>query len=140
MDKALIFTILGVVIIGLLFWGAQSGFLANLFKSPVRPAVLPEGIVLFYGADCPHCKIVEDFLVQNKISEKVKYSNLEVPFNGKTSPELEANAMAALEKAQVCKIDFSKGLSIPFLWDGKGNCLEGDQPVINFFKNEAGIK
>jgi hypothetical protein len=83
---------------------------------------------------------VEDFVVANKIEEKVKFTRLEVPFASKTSPQLVDNAKIAIQLAQKCKIDATNGVGIPFLYDGKGNCVDGDVNVINFFKNEAGIK
>ena len=138
MDKTVISIIVIVIFAGFLFWAFQTGFFAKIFTGPVKPTSLPEGIVLFYGDGCPHCKNVDDFIVANNIDRTVKYTKLEVPFNGKTSSQLESNAAAAIQKAQGCGIDVSKGISIPFLWDGK-NCFAGDTDVINFFKNEAGI-
>jgi len=143
MDKKIILTVLVIILGGFLFWGFQSGFFATLFSGPVKPVaptVLPSGIVLFYGAECPHCKNVEAFISSNNIDQKVKITKLEVPFAGKTSPELMANAELAIQTAQTCKIDVSSGVSIPFLYDGNGKCLIGDTDVINFFKNAAGIK
>ena len=143
MDKKLVFTILVIIFAGFLFWGFQTGFFATLFAGPVKPVaptVLPSGIVLFYGAECPHCKNVEAFIVTSNVDQKVKITRLEVPFFGKTSPQLVANAELAIQVAQGCKLDVSNGVSIPFLYDGNGKCLLGDTDVINFFKNATGIK
>lgn len=137
MDKTIIFIIIGVVLVGGLFWAWQTGVFV---KTKIEPTPLPEGIVLFYGADCPHCKNVEDYISQNKIEEKVKITKLEIQFNNKTSPELLSNQSLLIKTAQDCKLDIGNGISIPFLYDGRGNCLLGDGPVINFLKNEAGIK
>lgn len=131
MDKIVIFIIVVVVLVGAGFWAWQS----KIFNGQE----LPSGTLLFYGQDCPHCKIVEEYIAQNKISEKLKFSNLEIPFNEKTSDQLVANSKLLLKAARICKIDTSNGVSIPFLFDGKG-CLVGDQDIINFFKNAAGIK
>ena len=113
MDKAIIFTIIGVVALGLLFWGSQSGFFAKNITSNPNQTPLPAGIVLFFGDGCPHCK---------------------------TSPQLEANAVLMIKLAQSCNLDASNGVGIPFLYDGSGKCIGGDVDSINFFKNEAGIK
>jgi len=136
MDKAIIIIILTVVVLGFLFWGFQTGFFVKK-EVPVIP--LPEGIVLFFGEGCPHCKLVEDFISQNKISEKVQFTQLEIPYNGKNSTQLTANAGVLVQVAQECKLDISGGVNIPFLWDGQ-NCLVGDEPIINFFKTRAGIQ
>jgi hypothetical protein len=49
------------------------------------------------------------------------------------------NAQLLVNTAISCKIDVSQGAPIPLLWDGE-KCYTGDQDVINFFKNESGIK
>jgi glutaredoxin len=145
MDKTIVITVLLIILAGFLFWGFQTGFFAKIFAGPttptppVAPTGLPSGTILFYGQECPHCKIVEAYITANNIDQKVKFTQLEVPFAGKTSPQLVANAELAIQLAQGCKLDVSKGVSIPFLYDGK-NCLIGQDDVINFFKNAAGIK
>ena len=125
-----------------MFWGAQTGFFAKLAvnNSLPPPTPLPAGIVLFYSPDCPHCQDVEKFIADNNIDEKVKYTKLEVPFNGKTSTPLVANAELAIQLAQKCKMDVSKGVGIPFLYDGEGKCYLGEVDIPNFFKAQAGIK
>ena len=142
MDKVIVYTILIIIFAGLFFWGFQTGSFVRLFSGPEKNVVatpMPEeGVVLFFGADCPHCKIVEEFITTNNIAQKVKFANLEVPFFNKTSPQLVANAGLAVKLAEGCNIDVSKGLSIPFLFDGK-NCLIGDEDVVKFFKDKAGI-
>jgi len=140
MDKAIVYTIIIIIIAGVVFWGFQSGFLGNIFSGPVTNIPVPDGILLFFGADCPHCKLVEDFIKANSIDQKVVFDNLEVPFNGKTSQQLQDNAALAIQLAKGCKLNVINGISIPFLYDGKGQCILGDEPVINFFKNAAGIK
>jgi hypothetical protein len=135
MDKVPIIIVGVIVIIGALFFA-----FVKFNTAPFGPtAPLPEGIVLFFGQDCPHCQNVEKFIADNAISQKVQFSNLEIPFNGKTSPELETNANTLVSAAQSCKLNISNGVNIPFLWDGK-NCFVGEEPVINFFKDKAGIK
>ena len=142
MDKTILYTVIIVIFAGFLFWGFQTGFFTKVLPQPVtqvQPTPLPEGAVLFFGADCPHCKDVEAFVAANNIDQKVKYTKLEVPFNGKSSDQLVANAELAVQLAQGCKLDVTNGISIPLLYDGK-NCLLGETDVINFFKNAACIK
>lgn len=128
MDKTPIIIIISVILIATLFYVLFS----FTSKTPVTPTVLPEGIVLFYGDGCPHCKNVDDFIVQNKIEEKIKFTKLEVWKN-------QSNAQLLINTATACKMDISGGVGVPFLYDGK-NCLTGDVDIINLFKNEAGIK
>lgn len=139
MDKGLII-LFGIII--LVIGGTIGAIYATGGFSPrpsVSPAPLPQGTVLFFAQDCPHCKIVEDYIKANNIDQKVQYTRLEVPFNGKTSAQLEANAATAINVANSCKLDTSNGVSIPFLYDGS-KCYLGQEDVINFFKNAAGIK
>lgn len=143
MDKTVIVIIVIIIALaaGFFFW--QRGFQ----NPPVPPTPLPEGIILFYSPDCPHCRDVEAFLAANNIDQKVKYTKLEVTFGFKTSPELVANSELAIQLAQKCKVDVSNGLSIPFLYDppsgeagGNGKCYVGEVDIPNFFKAQAGIK
>jgi len=135
MDKTPIIIIVLIVLAGVIFWAFQSG----IFTGPIKPTQLPAGPVLFFGEDCPHCKIVEAYITDNGIDQKVKYTKMEIPFNGKTSPELKANAELLVQLAQTCELDMTNGVSIPFLYDGS-KCLVGQDDVINFFKNAAGTQ
>jgi len=131
MDKTIILTILLIVIAGFLFWGFQTGFFANIFSGPAAPTPLPPGIVEFYGQGCPHCKDVDDFIKANNIDQKVKFTKLEVWYN-------KSNAELLGQVAQKCNIT-SGSVGVPFLYDGL-KCYVGEVDVINFLKNEAGIK
>ena len=143
MDKIAIVIIIIVVLAGAAFF---------IFYHPAPPASvpptpLPAGIVLFYSPDCPHCQDVEAFISANNIDKKVSITKLEVPFGTRSGDQLTANAELALQLAQKCKIDVSKGLSIPFLYDppiseagGNGKCYVGEVDIPNFLKTQAGIK
>jgi hypothetical protein len=132
MDKTIIFTIVIIILVGFLFWGFQTGFFTNIFSGPARPAAIPDGILLFYGQGCPHCKIVDDFITQNKVEDKVKVTKLEVWYD-------KNNQIILGEVVRKCG-EKSDTVGVPFLYDGKGKCYIGDQDTINFLKNEAGIK
>lgn len=135
MNKTIIITITLIVLAGFLFWGFQTGFFASIFSGGPggypKPVTIPEGIILFYGQGCPHCKIVDDYIAQNKIGDKVKFTNLEVWYN-------KDNQNILAQVVQKCGINSSE-VGVPFLYDGT-NCLIGETDVINFFKNAAGIK
>jgi len=131
MDKPLIIIIIIIILVGILFWAIQSGFLVNIFSGGVKPTSLPQGIVLFYGQGCPHCADVDEYIKTNNIDKKVQFIKLEVWYN-------KSNAALLTQIVQKCKIS-SGSVGIPFLYDGK-NCLIGETDVINFFKNAANIK
>lgn len=123
-NKNLILIIIAVALVigGGLLLNQKFGF-AKFFSQ-----TSPEGIILFYGDGCPHCKIVDDYIKENNIKDKVKFTELEV-FNNKD------NAKILLAKAKSCNIDQNQ-VGVPFLWDGS-KCLLGDQDVINFFKDKT---
>ena len=132
MDKTIIFIIGAVVLCGAGFWLFQSGIITP--PSPVVATPLPQGIVLFYGKECPHCIKVEDYVTQNKVEDKVKFSRLEVWHDAKNA------ALLGNVAKDICKLNVGDGVAVPFLYDGNGKCLVGDEDVINFFKEKAGIK
>jgi hypothetical protein len=141
MNKNLLSIILAVVLIVLgilLIVGYNNGTLAQIWSSFNKPKVDTSGIILFYGDGCSHCKLVEDFISQNKIAEKVKFTSLKVPLNNESDAELLANAKILLERSKACGLSIDQ-VGVPFLWDGK-TCVVGDPDVIKFFKNAAEIK
>lgn len=93
-----------------------------------KPTEEVSAMVLFYGETCPHCKIVEQYINENNVRAKIKFQELEV-YNNK------ANAALMVEKAKLCGIEATRGLGVPFFFDGK-NCLRGDVEIVNFFKTK----
>jgi len=90
------------------------------------PVPVPEGTLLFYGDGCPHCENVEDFIAQNKIEDKIKFTRLEV-WNDKD------NQTILVQVLQECQINASE-VGVPFLYNGAGKCYIGEIDIINFFK------
>jgi hypothetical protein len=138
MKKTIILIIILIILAGFLFWGFQTGFFAKVFTGSVKPSAIPQGIILFYGQGCPHCKNVDDFISQNNITDKVKFTRLEVWYD-------KDNQTILSEVALKCGIT-SNSVGVPFLYDPStgsgqaGKCYVGDTDVINFFKTQAGIK
>ncbi len=112
--------------------------LANNWKDPISPVAdnqtpvqQTSEIVLFYGDGCPHCALVEEFVAQNSIEDKVPFAKKEVYYNKQNADEM-------VVKAQVCGFP-TDSIGVPFLWDGS-KCLVGDQDIIEFFKLKANIQ
>lgn len=84
-------------------------------------------IILYYGDTCPHCKIVEKYLLDNKVADKLKIVQKEI-FNNME------NASDMAERASICKLDIQK-IGVPFLYY-QSKCYMGDQEVISFFENK----
>ena len=85
-------------------------------------------IILFYGDGCPHCAIVEEYIKENNINDKISFAQKEVYYNQNNAKELEA-------KAKICGLP-ADSIGVPFLWDGE-KCLIGDEDIINFFKQKT---
>ncbi|KKP59531.1 MAG: hypothetical protein UR53_C0001G0031 [Candidatus Magasanikbacteria bacterium GW2011_GWC2_34_16] len=81
-------------------------------------------LVLYYGDTCPHCKVVEQYIVDNKIDEKIVFTKKEVYRDEKNAAELGKRAVS-------CGLDTSS-IGVPFLWDGT-KCYTGQDDVINYF-------
>jgi glutaredoxin len=88
-------------------------------------------IILFYGDGCPHCAIVEDFIGENNVKEKLSFEEKEVYYNQKNADDL-------VEKAKACGIPINS-IGVPFLWDGS-RCFVGDQDIIDFFNQKINEK
>ncbi|MDD5528209.1 MAG: hypothetical protein PHO56_04555 [Patescibacteria group bacterium] len=131
---------LPIIVAGLLLLLAISAVIAVKFYPnilAVKPANnvinstknTSTGIILFYGNGCPHCAIVEKYLADNKIEDKVAIDKLEVFSNAD-------NAALLGEKAQSCGLN-TDNIGVPFVWDGSdGKCYVGDQEVDNFFQQK----
>lgn len=85
-------------------------------------------IILFYGDGCPHCAIVEKYIEEHNIKDKISFAQKEVYYNQENAKELKA-------KAKICGLP-TNSIGVPFLWDGE-KCLIGDQDIINFFKQKT---
>ena len=89
----------------------------------------PTGIILFYGDTCPHCKVLEEWIKENNIEEKIEITKLEVYNN-------EDNRKLLVEKATECGI--TDNIGVPFLWTGT-DCVVGDQLIEQFFQGKINI-
>jgi hypothetical protein len=117
---------IAIIIIGaLIFWAASKPKKA---EAPVVPA---DETIYYYGENCPHCQDVDQYIVDNDIDQKVKFTKKEVQYNS-------ANARELLSRDKECAISGSDAGAFPLVYD-KGKCFLGSPEVINFFKNKAGI-
>jgi glutaredoxin len=109
-----------IIVIGLVFVFFRKGDNGNNNSS----------IILFSKDGCPHCANVEEYIKANNIKEKVDFQTKEVGSN-------VDNAELLRQKAIICNIPENE-LGVPFLWDGS-TCYIGDQDIIKFFKDRAGL-
>jgi len=83
-------------------------------------------IILFYGDECPHCALLEEWLKENQINIK----KLEVYHN-------QENVDLLVKKAEICKLS-TDSIGVPFLWTGS-DCISGDEPIEDFFREKLNI-
>lgn len=92
------------------------------------PRPLPVGEYEYYWGDgCPHCTNVAAFLDSWDQRDKITLQKFEVW----SDPN---NARLMEERYKYCKVEKSQ-MGVPLLFTPKGECLVGDEPIINFFKN-----
>ena len=102
-------------------------FLVVVFVLARSGKSLPQGIVLYYGDGCPHCALVDSFVNENNVEQKVQFVRKEV-YNNKSN----AREMASFAKKCGLPTD---SIGIPFLWTGT-QCLTGDKDIIAFFQQQ----
>lgn len=85
-------------------------------------------IILFYGEECPHCKVVEKYIADNNVKARVTFSEREVNHD-------RANAEMMVKKQQDCKLDKNSIGAVPFLFT-TDKCYLGQDEIINFFKDK----
>lgn len=88
-----------------------------------------EKIILFYGKECPHCQIVENYIEKEKIAEKVEFTRAEI-FHNKNNQKI------FVEKNKTCGTTDEKEMGVPLLW-AEGKCISGQDKVIEFFQNRV---
>ncbi|MEI7452227.1 MAG: glutaredoxin domain-containing protein [Candidatus Falkowbacteria bacterium] len=100
---------------------------SKLNNSASATKVSDAKLVLYYSTTCPHCKIVEQYMDENKIQAKSGIVMKEVSGD-------KANAQELVAKAVTCNIS-QNDLGVPFLWND-GKCLVGDKDIVDFFKTQ----
>lgn len=125
------FFVVVIILLGALY-GAYLRVTGNVIVIPEdgNSSILTSGNILFYGDTCPHCKIVEEFIVSNNITEKIAFEQKEV-YNNK------ANSAQMLAIAKSLHITGNQ-IGVPFLYY-KGNYYIGDKDIIDLLKNETGM-
>ncbi len=115
-----------LLIAGIVYWGLKDTG-SSVGLTPDDGA----SIIYYYGAECSHCKDVQDFIDENGIAEKVHFVKKEVWHNTKNASEMDARAKA-------CGVS-KEGMGVPFVF-ADGKCMIGTPDVIAFFRKSAGIE
>lgn len=112
-----------ILLVGISFWYSK--------KNSAQVDGAENGPILFYRDDCSHCVNVEKFMADNNIDAKIQIDKKEVKTDA-------GNQKILLDKAKICKLD-ANSIGVPFLWTGK-ECLMGDQPIIDYLKEQTNEK
>ena len=86
-----------------------------------------DDIILFYGIGCPHCLIVDNYIEENKIEERMSFEHLEIYYN-------KSNSNLLAEKASACGLNTNR-IGVPLLWENN-RCFIGDRQIIEFLDNK----
>ncbi|MBL7156204.1 MAG: hypothetical protein ISS87_01215 [Candidatus Pacebacteria bacterium] len=132
--KIIISTILFIAVLIFSFFALSQE--KNENQTPTNETTITENqsesqIILFYGDSCPHCVIVEEYIEENNIKEKIFFEQKEVYYNKNNANELA-------EKAGLCGLP-TNSIGVPFLWNGE-KCFVGDREIIEFFKQQSNKK
>lgn len=128
MQKQLLaFVLITASLLGILFMVFS---FSNSNSGEVKSAITFEkdAIIYYYGNTCPHCAVLNDWLKENKIADKVKFAKKEVYSNQQNSLELQA-------AAKECGLDTSS-IGVPFVY-AKGSCYVGSDKAKEFFQKES---
>lgn len=126
-NKAILATVGATAIIilgGIFLTSKQSGSPEILFETDVAR---PEGYEYFWGDGCPHCAKVQEFFDGWENYNKVDITKREIYNN-------RVNANLMNRRAQSCNIPTNQA-GVPFLVTPEGECIIGDKPIIEHFKN-----
>jgi hypothetical protein len=115
----IIILIMGLLVAGLYFLAKKNEAQLNL-----GPATAYE---YYWGAGCPHCAVVAEFLDTWEGKEKVKIDKYEVWNN-------QANFKRMQQRATQCNLNKNE-LGVPLLYTPDGKCYSGDTPIIDVFKS-----
>lgn len=89
-------------------------------------------LIFYYGITCPHCKIVEEWMTINNVTQKLNITQKEVYLNS-------TNAQELIAVGKSCNLQKSYIGAVPLLYTNK-TCHIGDTPIIEFLKTKIGVQ
>lgn len=119
-----VIAIIVVLLLGYIFI-LSKGSINQTDNSPV--STNPDAMTYFWSETCPHCKNVADFLASWPNGDKIILDKKEVSKD-------RNNAALFTKKGTECKIP-EQEMGVPLLITKEGQCLTGDTPIIEYFKN-----
>jgi glutaredoxin len=130
MNAKKVWTVVGITaiaIVAIVAWAVMED------RKEQRLVSVPDvSTIYFYGAECPHCKRINEFLESNDIASKFTFTKKEVWHSRTNSAQMK-------EKAEACGLDASK-VGVPFVYTEGNKCVVGEPDVKKFFAEKAGIE
>jgi len=111
-----------IIVVGRVFLTSKGQNSSNTNNYP-----LPTDLTYYWGDGCPHCKIVDEFVLTWDKKDTVKIDKKEVWNNVANAKELKA-------RYEYCKVPQSE-MGVPLLFTPDGKCYSGDVPIIDYYKN-----
>lgn len=130
MSKRIIFIVLGLMVLAVIVFGLWYWSKISQDNTGSQGINKNAELILFYGAECPHCKDLEKFIAENNVKSKINFEELEVFHDRKAGEFL-------LEKAKECGID-EKIVVVPFFY-ARGKCLTGTPDIEEFLRKEGKV-
>lgn len=121
------FGIIAIIVTILILGGG-----AYLLTKPQKPVDVPQREAnvyeYFWGNGCPHCKVVQDFFDSWDKKDTIKLTKYEVWYDKANEKIMENRYNSCSERPQ-------GQMKVPFMITPDGECLVGDEPIINLFKS-----
>src|SRR3989304_6769618 len=105
-----------------------AGGVTAFTKKEKQALGLPTNYEYYWSTTCPHCAKVQEFLDSWEGKDKLTLDKKEI--------ENFANSTLLIKRASTCNIP-TETVGVPFLFTPEGQCLVGDEPIIEFFKGLA---
>jgi len=121
--------IISIILVFVVLVGGVAIFSSKDTSNQPQPEVLslsaPDGHEYFWGAGCPHCAKVEEFLASWEGKEKIKLTKMEIYKDSN-------NRNLLLSRAKNCGLNQNQ-IAVPFLVKPDGSCTVGDELIIKYF-------
>ena len=119
--------LIGVITVVVIVGGVILLSRGNTEDPNATPLPLPESYEYYWGDGCPHCAVVQEFYDSWEDYEKADIEKYEVWYN-------KVNNSRMIKRAASCGINKDQ-LGVPLLFTPGGECITGDKPIIELFKD-----
>lgn len=105
-----------------------SGATSNSGDQAAEVPAAEEGIIIYYGVTCPHCKDVDEWIEREQAEQLLEIKQKEVYENRDNANELTRVAIS-------CGYDTQRGVGVPFMY-ADGDCYIGKIEIIDYLEEQ----